>query len=306
MIERHPVPPGMRLHPLRAQDLTASDVGAVLGCDPYKSPLRVYAEKAGLVAPEAGNKAMQRGNWLEGGVFEAVKDERPTWRIVRPNLYLRDPDLHLGATPDGIAEDEENPQGIINIQAKVVSARSFERNWQDGPPLNYQLQVATENYLLDAGTGYVAALVLTEFAADLRLFEVPRHDDAEARIRQAAREFWTNIREGRQPAPDYSRDADVIAALHPRVVAAPPLDLSADNRMPDILAEREALKATLEVEKERLDAIDAEIRNKLGTAEVAELPGWRITLKEQSRKEHFVRATTFRKLLVTKKEGEDA
>lgn len=305
-IERYPITDRLSWLEWRRQDLTASAVAAAVGLDPYCSPLRLYAEKTGQILSEAETGIMRRGRWLESAAVDAIREDRPDWQLARPNVYLRDPDLRLGATPDCLAEDPDEP-GLINIQIKTVSKPTFERDWADGAvPVSYMIQTLTEGMLLDARTNYIAALVIDTYSAELVMREIPRHPEAEAKIRTIAVEFWNNVAEGKRPVPDYSRDAETISEIYKHPEKDLALDLSADNRLPEVLLERAALKAEIERDEARLKALDAEIKDKIGDAEAAELPGWRITWKEQTRKEYTVPAATYRVLRVTERNGEAA
>src|SRR5262245_60978416 len=114
MITEHPLPAGLRLHPLRAQDLTASDLGAAFGCDAYKTQLQLYAEKTGQLQPQADNNQMRRGRWLETAVLHAIRETHPDWDVRPVERYLRDPDLRLGATPDYFADIGDG--AVTNVQ----------------------------------------------------------------------------------------------------------------------------------------------------------------------------------------------
>jgi predicted phage-related endonuclease len=137
----------------RQQDLTPGDIAAVAGFSRFRSPYRVYAEKAGLLAPAESNALMERGRWGEPMVLEALRETHPTWTIKRAGVYLSDPSIRMGATPDFLAIDPER-EGVGNIQAKFLARPSFEREWLDGetlrPPLHYQLQTLGEAHLLDS------------------------------------------------------------------------------------------------------------------------------------------------------------
>ena len=122
MIERHATIHGA-LHPLRANDLTASDMGAAVGDSPFKTQLELYAEKTGHLQPKSETPVMRRGRLLEPVAVSMLREEHPDWDIRYPlNLYLRDPELRLGATPDATvrcrrgrhqpAGQGRQPQGI--------------------------------------------------------------------------------------------------------------------------------------------------------------------------------------------------
>jgi len=282
---------------LRSEDLTASDVGAAAGVDPYKSPLTLYAEKTGAILPVGENPLLRRGRWLEPAVLQAIKETHPTWEVRTVGMYYRDPDLHLGATPDAVAVTDQ--PGVTNVQCKVVGPKAYLAHWSDGPPMNYLLQTMTEAMLMDADQSILAALVIDSYSADLYLHEVPRHPGAEQRIREIAKEFWTNVREGKRPAPKMPGDGDVIEALYPVAKQEPVLDLAGDNMLRELLAERHDLKLDMKEAEERIDEIDSEVKGKLGEYEQAVLPGWKISWPTQHRREYTVPAKSFRRLTIT-------
>jgi hypothetical protein len=85
----------------RRDDVTASTVGALFGVHPYTTALRLYVEKRGVEFPsQDDNQVMRRGRWLEPSIGKAVSELRPEGSIYPPNLYLRDPALRRGGTPD--------------------------------------------------------------------------------------------------------------------------------------------------------------------------------------------------------------
>lgn len=308
MIERHPIKSREVWLAMRSNDLTASDIGAAVGIDPYKSALQLYGEKTGQLMPSGDNKMMRRGRWLESAVIAAIEDEYPEWGpISRPKIYLRDPDLRLGATPDAVAGTDGE---LVNIQCKVVSKPAYERDWSEGPPLPYTLQTATEALLMGADRSMIAALVIDTYSAELVIHDVPRHAGAEGRVKEIARQFWDNVATGKRPAADYVKDRQTIAELHPVSVPLPVLDLSGDNRLAELLPAREMLKGEIAELTRQVEAFDTEIKAKLGDHERAELPGWRVSWKTQTRAERIMPASSFRVLriseVVEQKEARDA
>jgi predicted phage-related endonuclease len=306
VIESHKTKPG-ELHPLRAMDLTASAIGAVLGIDPHQPAIRVYGEKTGLLLPSAENNIMRRGRWFESAAIAAFREERPGWRIEPANVYLRMPEIRLGATPDAIAEDPDHKHRLVNVQIKTVTRTAFERDWPepDGAPLHYVLQAMTEGMLLDARTSLLVALVVGEYSADLAIREVPRHKAGEQLVQKTAVNFWADVAAGKMPRPDYGRDGDVIAELYPPDDAQEaPRDLSASNRIREVLAQREGVKTLLSAAEAECKALDAEIIEALAGSTAAALPGWKITRKIQHRKEVTVAASSFPVLRISKVKAE--
>lgn len=298
-VEHLAIPVGQRLHPQRAAVLSASDIGAAVGEDPYKSPLELYLQKTGVVPDKADNQLMQRGRWLEPAVIEALAERHPSWVIKRPRVFLYCATPPIGATPDAIAQTDE--PGLTNIQCKVISKPEFTRSWAT-PPLRYTLQTLCEGALMDAARSILAVLVIDTYSAELVEFEVPRHPAAEARLMEVAQAFWERIATNNPPPADYRRDTEAIAQMYPASEPEKVLDLTGDNRLPDLLQQRAGHKVTMATCEQELAAIDNEIKAKLGSAEQAMLPGWKISWKSHVVKEHLVKESTRRPLVVSEQE----
>lgn len=310
-IERHEIRDRTEWLQWRMQDLTASDVSAALGLNPDRSVARIWAEKTGLIGPQPPSEFFEYRLSLEAAAIDWLQRKRPNWEIRRGGVYLRDPDLRLGATPDAVAIDSER-EGVGMVECKSVVRYIFERDWKtlgtgdDGvilaePPIHHQLQVLTGAMLAGATWAAVVGLILDNAGTgQLALVSVERNAAAEQRIKDGVARFWSMLDSGREPPFDFGLDADVIAALFPRArILDPPLDLSNDNRLPGLLVERQAIKAELKMREERCEAIDAEIKSKIGLYELALLPGWRISWKTSKRPERIMPAWEGRVLRVT-------
>jgi hypothetical protein len=139
-------------------------------------------------------------------------------------------------------------------------------------------------------------MVVDPWRLDVHMYEVPRKAQAEQRIRDAVGKFWRSVDAGEQPRADYTRDGSLLALIWPRESPGRVLDLRADNRMPELLAERERLKGIIKEANEKGEAIQAEIAEKLQDAEAAICAGWRLTYKQQTRKAYSVKESAFRVL----------
>ncbi|WP_424627573.1 YqaJ viral recombinase family protein [Bradyrhizobium sp. SYSU BS000235] len=286
-IQRIPVTDRDSWLAMRKQDVTASVVGALFGCHPYESLLRVYLDKTGESEPEEQSAFLQWRLILESAVAAAVQIQRPEWKIVKATEYLRDPVARIGATPDFYIHGD--PRGLGVLQAKTVAPKQFREDWQDDqPPFWIALQNATELMLeTKASFGAVAALVISPYKLECPIFDIPRHPGVEKRIRDAVADFWTAVDWGNVPEPDYSKDAELIAAIAPEPIEGKRIDLTGDNMLPGLLAERAGLKAEWKSAEARIEEIDAEIKFKMGDAEIATIDGFAITFKPQPRKASF-------------------
>jgi predicted phage-related endonuclease len=299
MIERIPITDRESWLALRKKDVTASVVAALFGAHPYETALGLYAEKAGVEMPDIDNAVLRRGRLLEGAVAAAVAEQHPEWRIIKATDYLRDPDAKIGATPDFYIEGD--PRGLGVLQAKTVAPGQFRKHWTDEtPPLWIMLQNATELMLEHEATwGAVAVLIVDPWKLDCPIYPIPKHAGVEKRIRDAVAAFWSDIEAGREPNPDYGRDADLLAALYPTEIPSKVVDLTSDNHLPVLLAERAEILDRMKVDSSRADQIETEVKFKLGHAAAASHPDWTITWKTQHRKARMQHASDFRVLRIT-------
>ena len=88
----------------RRTGISGTDVSAILGINPWASPLDVWLDKRGQAEPRAESMAMKLGNLLEPVVATLYADETGA-ELVDPG-FLRHPsrDWHIG-TPDRITVD---------------------------------------------------------------------------------------------------------------------------------------------------------------------------------------------------------
>ena len=316
-IERHQIVDRDAWLALRRENINASETAIVCGAGGYGSRAELYAEKKGLRPPLADTGTLKRGRWGEAAVFEALADERPEWDVRRAKVYLRDPVLRIGATPDGFAI-APGRDGFGVVQTKMVSRSVFRAKWlvdpaasvaygEARPPLFYQLQTLTEEFLSDCGWGVLAVVINGEYDWDFRLFDVPRHPEAEARILEGVAAFWRDwLDPGVMPPFEPQRDQALVKILYPADDGTE-IDLSQDNRatqLADDLVEKRAGSRRLEGE---IDLIETELKGKLGPHTYGLLgDGRRIVGKTQHRKAYSVPASDYRTLRIAKAESGQA
>lgn len=290
-IERIPIESRGQWLDLRRRDVTASEVAALFDAHPYKTRLQMYLDKTRQDGQRGDNPAMRRGRIMESAVAAAVGEAEPTWTLIKATDYFRDSGLRLGATPDYFATHQK-PIGVL--ECKTMAPEEFER-WGDAPPFAYTLQTLAQMMTTGAQWGCIAVLVMNR-ALDLHMFPVPRHAAAEAKIADAVRAFWASVERGEQPPPTMPADRATLAQMFKKDNGLE-IDLTSDNELPGLLAERATLKAATK----RLAEIDDAIKAKVGEAKTALASGWRITFSTQHRKAYTVPEGDFRVLRITKK-----
>lgn len=283
---------------LREKNIGASEAGALLGAHDYLTPFELYARKSGLVTADiADNPAMRRGRLLEPVALQMLAEERPEW-TVEPNpipggVYFQDTELRLAATPDALVVSDRG-RGVA--QVKSVEARTFAEKWQRDdevqPPIWIAIQVLIEAFLSGADWACVVALVV-DHGIRIELVDVPVHGPIIARIKAAAADFWRMVDEGREPPPDFGRDADVIEQLYSRPEEIE-IDLTGDNELPAIVENYLQLGASIHASEVLRKAARAEILHKLGNATSARIATGRITAKSIKRKAYVVAESSSR------------
>lgn len=283
----------------RKTNINGSEIGALFGCSPFLTPFALYAHKAGIVdLPDNDNAAMKRGRILEPAIAEALREERPDWTIRKCTDYFWSRECGLGCTPDFEVTCPERGEGTV--QGKTVAKQYFEEHWQEGPPEWIILQTLQEMMFRQTRWGGVAALVLSNFDVDLKFYPFERYAPAEQRIIDAAGRFWTDVSVRREPPINYGLDGEIIKAMYPED-SGETIDLTGDNRMPELLDLRERLSKQKNGAEKDLKAVTAEIAAKMGDATFAIVPGWKkITFKKQTRKGYTVEDTSFRVLRATR------
>jgi hypothetical protein len=122
-------------------------------------------------------------------------------------------------------------------------------------------------------------------------------------IRPSSSHFTSNaiLPRSRAFLADYGEDGQIIAKLYRPKDELAPLDLSSDNRLPEILSEREGLRRNISAYEARCDAIRAEVVEKMNGAPAAICGDWKLTHKLIHQPEQIRKATSFPRLTVTRK-----
>jgi predicted phage-related endonuclease len=287
----------------RKNDVTASSVGALMNCHQYISCWQLHKIKTGEISDELEDTGpVQRGRLLEPVAVALMREKNPSWVIDANDgatkVYFRDPDIRLGATPDVFVTDPARGKGIVQIKsvARSVFANSWKADGEIMPPLWIAMQALAEAYLTGSKWAAVAALVV-DYGIDLHIVDVPIHEGVIERIRTETKEFWRRIAAGQEPPVDYLRDAEALAGIYSVGNPLKTIDLSLDNRIQEVLSERKLLKEKMGELKDAVTALDAEIVEKLGDAEQAVVPGWRLTRKTINKKSYVVKESSYRSIV---------
>lgn len=186
----------------RIRYVGASEVGAVIGINPYKSRYALWMEKAGKVPVEdlSGRIPVLVGQALEETVAQKWAADNGV-QITRPDGYLVHPECErTGASLDFIGANGGKP---LAVEIKTVGESAFQR-WEDGrPPFSYICQVEHQLACAQIDEGVLVVLVGNR---EIRDFPVPAHPPMQKHILGEVQDFWKSVDADEPPDPDFRAD----------------------------------------------------------------------------------------------------
>lgn len=185
----------------RRNHLGASDAAAVLGLDPFRSPIDVWVEK---VHPELLDE--QENDFLEFGhdVEPAIERryERETQRTVyhpEPAIVVHPRYPELACTPDGLSD---TPDAIVVEYKFQKWSDTFGAEGSDEIPDNYLTQVCHQMACTNRERADVAVM---PGAPPIRVYRAYRDRELENQLIDRLRAWWADhVVKGIEPAIDAS------------------------------------------------------------------------------------------------------
>jgi putative phage-type endonuclease len=253
----------------RRNGIGGSDASAILGLNPYSSPLRVYMDKIGKGKDEQTNEAMRQGTDLEAYVADRFCEDTGL-KVKRVNKILQHPDY-----PWMLANIDRAIVGMnAGLECKTTSPYSKFR-FADGE-INPHYYWQSMHYMAVTGAEewYVAVLILGK---DFQTFKIDRKEDEIRALIDREQDFWENHVMCKEPPLPTGSDADdeAIQALYPQG-GNDETDWIEFSGMDDTLNLR-ALKVR---QRDELDAeikeIDQSLKLALGDFQRGISAGWKI------------------------------
>lgn len=208
----------------RRKSIGGSELGAILGLNPYASPYSVWANKAGKVPDPEPNEAMRQGSDLEEYVAQRFT-EKSGLKVERVNFLLRNTDYpHIHANIDRRIVGER-----AGLECKTASALNAAKFAGGEFPASYYAQCVAYMAVTGYSRWYLAVLVL---GRDFKVFQMTREPETELpkwcessvfvgplefkSIRDAAAEFWEYVEsETEPPADGLKATGEALAAVYP-------------------------------------------------------------------------------------------
>ena len=193
---------------VRRHGIGGSDVAAMMGLSPYRTPYETWAEKSGLIeSPDISDKpSVMWGNILEPVIGDHYKSLHPDRTVKRLNAVCRSKERPWAqASLDYEVKDPDLGWGILEI--KTAGARRADQ-WDEGVPLYYLTQVT--HYMSVTGRPFADVAVLIG-GNDYREYRVMRDEDDIRAVDEAVDAFWKRVENG--DAPDVGGSVTESQAL---------------------------------------------------------------------------------------------
>lgn len=227
--------------------LGGSDLAAVLGISPWKTPYQLWEEKLDI-APETETdelreKILKRGKRLEPVVMEQLQDEYDLTVLGR-NQVFTDPEhewMRAEIDFEYLAPDGSTQNGDVKT-VNVFAAKDWGESGTDEVPAYYVAQFQWGLMVSGRTTCAVAALFGTD---DLRLYYVHRDEEIIAMLRERSIAFWVNFVLREIPPPMFTAEdaARMLRKFDGVTIAANPNVLKALSVTKGIKAAEKRLEA---------------------------------------------------------------
>lgn len=186
-----------------------SDAASVIGLNPFKTNVRLWEEKTGIVKPDdiSGKPYVMYGTKAEQLIRELFRLDYPEYTVeYHENRILRSTKYpFMQASLDGELTDREGRRGILEIKtANIINPGNWEK-WEDRIPDNYYCQIL--HYFLV--TGYEFAILRAHLLynrgndarTSARHYFIERRDveGDMAYLAEKEKEFWEMVVSGKKP-----------------------------------------------------------------------------------------------------------
>lgn len=288
-----------QFHEERRKGIGGSDAAAIMGLDPYRSPLEVYLEKIGDLPPKEESEAMHWGTVLEPIIAdEYSRREGKKVRRVNRQLVHKEHDFLRVHVDRLIVADERGP-GILECKN---TNQYMTDEWKDGPPHRAYIQVLHGMLVTGYTWGAVAGLI---GGNQFKSYEITRDEATLQFLSVFEREWWYNhVVKGRPPEGRIRTDVlnRMYSSSNGKQIA-----LAGDEIGAALLWRDAFVKQKKEIES-RIEECESTIKEAMKDAEYGVYDDgnyqFGVSWKSYDVKEHTVKAHSRRRFMVKMKEKE--
>lgn len=258
----------------RKKGIGGSDVAAIAGLNPWRSPIAVYLDKIGDIQEDEQNEAMYWGSVLED-VVASEFTKRTGLKIQRRNAILQHPEHpFMLANLDRIIIDKEKSNGILEVKTSGINMKAL---WE-GDRLPDYVALQVHHYLAVTGYGYAYVAVLIggrEYKHQL----IERDQEVIDYLVKIESDFWRLVESRTPPEVDGSESStEVLSLLYKN--PKPESEIALPPTAFDYIQAFEAAQAEEKAAADRKDAAANKLKSMLGDNEIGVLGDRRVSWKQ--------------------------
>ena len=259
----------------RRKGIGGSDASAIMGQNPWASPLTVYLDKLEIVPEKEETEAMRQGTDCEEVV--ARRFERETGiKVKRCNKMFSHPEY-----PWMLANIDRQIvcKGFVGLECKTTSPFN-KTDFESGEvPPNYFWQCQHYMAVTGAKEWYLAVMV---FSTSFHIFRIARDENAINALVDAERIFWhDHVLAGEPPYPTgIDADDDAIDQMFSTARYDGAANIDDMRQQLDSLALYEKDAKQLD---EKIKAIKQALKLRMGMCTNASCGRWYVTWKDETR-----------------------
>ena len=271
----------------RRKGIGSSDASAVLGLNPWSTPLGVYLDKVEQAPAFQMSQPMIWGLRLENAIADAYQEEEGRTIAMPAERIVSHPDRAWQKA----SVDREAADRIVELKtAGPRQADEWGEPGTDEVPDYYLIQVQHQMAVTGRTLADIAVLIAGQ---DFRVYHLERSEPIIEKIIEVEADFWDRVQRRDPPTADWSHPATVglIESMHqPKDGLA--VDLGGEAI--ELVSQYEDWAAKGSEAKEMKDRCRAELVEMMGAASLAFLPdGRRIKRKTTARKGYTVEPTSY-------------
>ena len=194
---------------LRKKGIGGSDAAAVCALNRWRGPLDVFLDKTSESIDSTDNEAMYWGRVMEPVLREEFSRRTNLKVEAVPYMFQFKEHPFMLANIDGIVHENDGTVSLIEIK----TANGFAtKDWEDGLPQEYYIQIQHYLAVCDLAKAYVAVLI---GGNNFRYEAISRDDETIRTIIALESNFWNNHVLTKTAPPVDSTSEKAISSMYP-------------------------------------------------------------------------------------------
>lgn len=170
-------------HAARRKSIGGSEVGTILGLNPYESAYALWAKKTAKIdSPNLDNWAIRFGKAFEDPILQLWQEEHPDWNLYTTGTYQDKDYDFITVNPDALAQHNETGEW------QVIEVKTARTTWDYIPP-GYIAQVIHYMKVLGIHKSTLVAVA----GMTWNEFDIPWNQDQAQVQEDAILLFWASV-----------------------------------------------------------------------------------------------------------------